>query len=386
MKIIAPICKLLAVAFVLLLPSPKASFAQQELIGDLKDIAEQYEAIGLSVAVVKDNKIVFEENIGYKDKDAKTPLSHGDIFRIASISKSFTATALMQFVERGEISLDDAVSDLIGFPVVNPNHPEETITLRMLLSHTSSINDSQKYLSLDIINPDKNPDYAKCYSKPAPGTKYRYCNLNYNMAGAILEKLTGVEFSTYVVDTILKPLGLYGGYDADKLDASKFVPLYRYRNGKFTLSKPAYRSLEKMKENYQIGYSAPIFSPTGGMKISTADLAKYMMMHINYGVGENGQRIISQKSSEIMQSAIAKASETADYGLGIRLTRDFVDGKLLIGHTGSAFGLFSVMMFDREKNVGIIAITNGSKRVKVGNYNSLLKPTVELLYDWFADE
>ena len=263
MKIIAPICKLLAVAFVLMLLSSKASFAQQELIGDLKDIAEQYEAIGLSVAVVKDNKIVFEENIGYKDKDAKTPLSHGDIFRIASISKSFTATALMQFVERGEISLDDAVSDLIGFPVVNPNHPEETITLRMLLSHTSSINDSQKYSSLDIINPDKNPDYAKCYSKPAPGTKYRYCNLNYNMAGAILEKLTGVEFSTYVVDTILKPLGLYGGYDADKLDASKFVPLYRYRNGKFTLSKPAYRSLEKMKENYQIGYSAPIFSPTG---------------------------------------------------------------------------------------------------------------------------
>lgn len=362
------------------------AFSQNAFENGIKDIMKEYKTVGLAVVVVKDNKIIFEESYGYKDKENKIPLENGDLFRIASISKSFTATSLMQLVEKGILSLEDDVSDLIGFPVRNPKYPDTPITLKMILSHTSSLNDSQKYSSLDIINPQENATWEKSYSAYKPGSNYRYCNLNYNLAGSILEKATNTRFDTYVVQNILNPLGLYGGYDVDSLDESKFVKLYRYntKTEGYNYSPAAYRSATEKKKNYKIGYSAPIFSPTGGMKISSKDLAKYMIMHMNYGKYKD-KVIIHEESSKLMQSAISQASESAFYGLGIRIPEDFLKGRVLTGHTGSAYGLFSAMFFDPEEKFGFVIITNGSKRIKVGNYNSLLRPTVELLYHTFIE-
>src|SRR5699024_7110530 len=119
--------------------------------------------------------------------------------------------------------------DLIGFPVCNPDFPDVPITLKMILSHTSSINDSQKYGSLDILNPDENNTWEKSYNEYKPGSKYDYSNLNYNLAGAILEKWSNTNFNEYVTNHVLNPLDLYGGYDVDSLDKSKFAKIYRYQ-------------------------------------------------------------------------------------------------------------------------------------------------------------
>lgn len=376
--------KRIVIALTFFLAFSSAAFSQRAFEGEIKKIMDEYESIGIAVVVVKNNEIIFEESYGYKDKDRKTPLENGDLFRIASISKSFTATSLMQLVEKGVVTLEDDVSDLIGFKIRNPDFPDTPITLKMILSHTSSINDSQKYSSLDIIHPEKNSTYSKSYSDYKPGTKYKYSNLNYNLAGAILENLSHIRFDKYVIQNILDPLGLYGGYDSDSLDKSRFAKLYRYNKntGDYTYSPAAYGSIAEKKKNYQMGYSAPIFSPTGGMKTSSRDLAKYMIMHMNYGTDGN-ERIISEESSKLMQSTIAQASESAYYGLGIRIAEDFLPGYVLTGHTGSAYGLFSAMFFEPTEKFGFIVITNGSKRIKTGNYNSLLKPTIELLHKAF---
>src|SRR5699024_9896559 len=137
---------------------------------------------------VKDGKIVYEDNFGYSDLENKTPLKEGDLFRIASISKSFTSSSLMQLVEEGKLSLDDEVSDLIGFEIRNPKYPDTPITLKMILNHSSSLNDSQGYFTLNTINPDSTDTTQKSYNDYEPGTQYEYCNLNYNLAGTILEK------------------------------------------------------------------------------------------------------------------------------------------------------------------------------------------------------
>lgn len=79
----------------------------------------------------------------------------------------------------------------MGFKIRNPKFPETVITLRLLLSHLSSINDKQGYFTLDAINPAKNPDWAKCYNDYEPGKGYQYCNLNFNMIGTIIEKYSG---------------------------------------------------------------------------------------------------------------------------------------------------------------------------------------------------
>ena len=86
----------------------------------IKDVMNEFEAVGVSAAVVKNGQIVYNESFGYANLENKTPLTNEHIMRIASISKSFTATSLLQLVERGIISLDDDVSDLIGFQMRNP--------------------------------------------------------------------------------------------------------------------------------------------------------------------------------------------------------------------------------------------------------------------------
>src|SRR5690606_29949368 len=231
-------------------------------------------------------------------------------------------------------------------------------TLRMILSHTSSISDKNGYFTLDIINPEKNDDWADSYNDYAPGEGYQYCNLNFNLAGTILERISGERFDQYVTHHILDPLGLYGGYDVDSLDRDKFVTLYTYNadSASFEASPQAYASRsDSVMNSYVMGYSAPVFSPTGGMKISAADLARYMTMHMNYGaVGDT--RIISEESSRIMQTPV---SDEEHYGLALWTMDDLIPGKTMVGHTGSAYGLYSSMFFHPEEKFGLVVITNG---------------------------
>ncbi|WP_223833646.1 serine hydrolase domain-containing protein [Pedobacter riviphilus] len=216
-------------AFFLIVGLITQSKAQNEKVeADFKQIMEKFSAVGAAVAVVKDGKIIYTHAFGLKDLENKKPLTDQDIFRIASISKSFSATSIMQLVEAGKISLDDDFGDLVGFKIRNPKFPDQKITLKMALSHTSGLNDSQGYLNLDVINPDKNPNWAKCYNDYAPGSKFDYCNLNFNLIGAIIEKKSGERFDNYVKKHVLKPLGLYADYCVDSLDSTRFVHLYEY--------------------------------------------------------------------------------------------------------------------------------------------------------------
>ena len=345
----------------------------------IQSIMQEIPVMGLSVAVVKDNKIIYAQSFGAKSRENNTPLTNDCIFRIASISKSFSATSIMQLAERKKLSIDQDVSELIGFKVRNPKFPETVITLRLMMSHLSSINDSQGYFSLDAINPEKNPNWAKSYSHYEPGKGYAYCNLNFNMIGAIIEKISGERFDQYVIKHVLDPLGLYGGYDVDGLDKSRFASIYEYRadSSKFILSESAYASRAKDISNYAMGYTTPVFSPTGGMKISATDLAQYMLMHSNYGKYK-GKRIISKKSAQQMQTAL---SEEEGYGFAIETTSKMIPGKTMKGHTGVAYGLFSAMFFHPEEKFGIVVISNGCAPGYSEGYNTVIRKTINCLYE-----
>lgn len=357
--------------------NPEAEF-EKELEAFRADI----ENVGMSVAVVKDNKIIYNKSFGVKDIDTQEPVDNETLFRIASISKSFSATSIMQLIEQGKVSLDIDVSELMGHPVRNPKFPETVITLEMLLSHTSSINDSEGYYNLDPINPEKNPDWAKCYNDYEPGKGYEYCNLNINMVGTFIEKLSGERFDQYVVKNVLRPLELYGGYCVDSLDASRFAQLYEYRkkDSSFVFQPKAYEPRSELIKEYTMGYSATLFSPTGGMKISARDLARYMTMHMNYGVSPlNGVRIISEESSKNMQ---VPRSDDENYGLCLWVTDDYTPGINLVGHTGGAYGLRSAMFFNPAEKYGFVIISNGAKD-KASDGDNVLKGPIKLMYKHF---
>ncbi|MEN9884857.1 MAG: hypothetical protein RLZZ420_2074 [Bacteroidota bacterium] len=343
----------------------------------IRQLMQEGKAVGLSVAVVKKGKLIYNRSFGLKSIEDNQPMTNDCIFRIASISKSFSATSIMQLVEAGKLSLDMDVSDILGFRVRNPKYPEVVITLKLMMSHLSSINDSQGYFTLDAINPNKNPDWAKCYNAYEPGKGYQYCNLNYNMLGAVIEKVSGERFDRYVKNNVLDPLKLYGGYYVEELDKSKFATLYAYDStGKFIPSPGAYQQRAEVIAAYKMGESTPVFSPTGGMKISASDLARYMMMHMNYG--KSGKKIISKKSAIAMQTPL---SDDEGYGLALEVTEKMVPGLKLTGHTGVAYGLYSAMFFDPKEKFGIVVITNGCDPRYENGYNAFIRNMVNYLYN-----
>ena len=366
---------------VLLVTSHQTIAQAEKAEAAIQSIMQSNPVVGLSVAVVKNNKVIYNHSFGFKDVEKQLPLQNDNIFRIASISKSFTTTAIMQLVAEKKISLDQDVSELVGFKIRNPKFPNTVITLKMLLSHRSSINDSEGYFSLDAIDTAKNPNFAKCYNAYEPDKGYMYCNLNYNLAGSILEKQTGVRFDKYIQQKILDPLGLYGGYNVNALDSNLIAKIYEFNKETqgFTLSPNAYAPRTEEINNYTIGRSTPIFSPTGGMKISANDLAKYMIMHSQLGKYKGG-RMISKKLSQQMQAII---SEEENYGMALETSTQLIPGKTMIGHTGVAYGLYSIMFFEPKEKIGFVVISNGCDTKTINGINGVLHQTVNSLYTNF---
>ena len=347
-------------------------------------LIEDLNAVGLSVAVVKDNQIVYVEAFGAKNIDAGTQTGVDDIFRIASISKSFTATAIMQLYEQGKFALDDDVAPALGLPMRNPHHPDIAITYRMLLSHTSSLKGAVHYFTFDAIDPEKTDDLEAAYNLYAPGTQYEYCNLGFNLLGALIEIHSGERFDRYVKNHITDPLGLNANFNVDALDESLFVTLYNYADGQFVESPDAYRSRADDLENYIMGYTTPVFSPTGGMKIAPKDLVKHMLVQINQGTWD-GVKILKPESVAAMQAPYRfPDGTTGDYGFAISTTTKLVEGETLKGHTGSAYGLYSAMFFEPDKKFGFIVITNGYPPMQGDNdFMTIQSDVINALYEIF---
>lgn len=368
--------------------SQEKTTKEEQAVNELRQIMTKTNAVGLAVAVVKDGKIIFVKSLGKKNIENNTDLVPTDIFRIASISKSFATTALMQLVEKKKLSLDQDVSELIGFKLRNPKYPNVPITIKMLLSHTSSLCDSLGYFELDVVNPSKNSGYAKAYhSYYAPGAQYDYCNLGFNIIGSLVEKLSGVRFDNYVRNNVIKPLGLYANHNVDSLDANKFVTLYsKDATGKFVPDLSAYRSrTADIANGYIMGYSTPLFSPTGGIKISAQDLAKYMIMHMNYGKS-GSVRIISKKSSHLMQTPVIATNQWTKYCMALLHTTNLIPGEDMVGHTGSAYGLYSAMFFEPNKKFGFVMMTNGCTPTYKDGFTVIQGDVIRALYKIFVQE
>ena len=327
------------------------------LDNDLTSIMQKYDAVGLSLVVVIDGGIVHSQSFGYKDLKDSVPLQNNDLFRIASISKSFVATAIMQLYERGKISLDDDVNNHLNFEVKNPKYPDIPITIRMLMCHRSSINDNNGYKTFDKLDPEINHNYSQCYNDYMPGSRYNYSNLNYNLLGAIVENLTDKRFDEFIYNNIVLPLGLNGGYNVLDLDSFLFAKAYSYNKSKgaFFQSKEAYNSYMPEISQYKLGYSTPVLSPAGGMKMSATGLANYMIMHMDGGQ-YNGNRIIETESELLMRQT---PDSTQTYALSLYYSKGVIPGQKLLGHTGGSHGIHTAMFFHPEKRYGFVVLCNG---------------------------
>ena len=369
------------------------AFCQTENIKEMElkidSIIQDLDMTGLGIAVVKNDSIVYNQSFGYRilpqNGNEGEPLENNDIFRIASISKTFIATAILQLIEGGKLSLDDDAQNYLRFPLRNPDFPNTPISIKMLLTHTSSINDSRSWWSIDKINPNVDSKYVECYSNTIPGDKYKYCNMNYTILGAVIEGVTKQRFYDYVDVNIMKPLHLEGSFICDRLDSTRFVKQYRYDENlhQYYEDSETYRPYTQiMGKNYVLGKSLGLAYPSSGMKISIMNLARYMMMHMNYGE-LNGVRIISEESEMLMQNNYVGKY---NYGFSYRQYRGFSKDNVFYGQTGGGNGLRGAMIFEPSEKIGFVILCSGSQSKYIDGYEDIHKPLIKILYRYFNEK
>lgn len=362
------------------------SLKQHNIINDeIESIRKKYKNIGLSVVVVKDNRVVYSEVFGYNpdanDPIKGIPIRKNDLFYIASISKTFVGTAIMQLVEEGKLSIEDDVNRYLGFSLRNPNFPDTPITIRMLLSHRSSLKKGADYDDFDKINPEKADDLYAFFNDYPPGKNADYSNLGFVILGAVVERVSGMRFDDYVQKHILKPLGLHGGYDVTKLDSSKLVYSCRYKSDHFVVQKKAFASKEKKLNHYILGYTTPVLRPASGLMISSTDLAKYMIMHINKGKYRWRRRVLTEESESKMREKQTKTW----YGLSFVHFLKVIPGEDLVGMNGAGYGVHSSMYFHPEKKYGFVVICNGCNSKTYAD-SGLNNEIIRMLYNSIIKE
>ncbi|MGH8879268.1 MAG: serine hydrolase domain-containing protein, partial [Stackebrandtia sp.] len=284
---------------------------------------------GLTAVVTHDDKIVHATGVGHDSNGEE--LTADSPMRMASVTKSFTAMAVMTLVEDGEIELDEPVSaQLPGFEMADPRADE--VTVRQLLNQTSGFSDTTMDVA-DLEESTSLADYASRMKDDAlahdPGTRWEYCNANFDLAARLVEHAGGRNFNEYLKARVLRPLGMDDSTvsDADIKPGNGYNSLYGLW---IERSEPA-------------GFMTD--SGAGGLTSTAADMGRWLITQ----QGEGKQLVGAEGLAEMHA-----ASPVHDYGMGWG-----VDGKRLV-HSGNLMSYNSVEILDTGTGYGVAVMTNGS--------------------------
>ena len=305
---------------------------------------------GAMFVVVKDDKVLLQKGYGFADLESKTPVDpENTAFRIASISKSITATAVMQLVEQGRIDLDHDVQSYLG-DIQLKNNTSSPLTMRHLLTHTTGFDKADPQgLSFDVKQNMSLDDYTKQHMPTivhTPGEVYKYDNVASMLQGLIVQKIAKQPFHQYVDNNILKPLGMTN---------SSFVPNKQLR------SKLATGYIEQNGTNlpFQPYTLMPDDMPHGGMVSTGSDMARFMMAHLNNGILGNA-RMLQKSSIQAMQSvqlAIHPELPIMTFGFEYAYQQAY-NGQYVIGKLGDTPDFSSWMWLLPEQKVGGFIVAN----------------------------
>ncbi|MFK8103762.1 MAG: serine hydrolase [Saprospiraceae bacterium] len=371
----------------------------------LADVANEHQLIGMSVVVVCSGEVVDVFHHGKANIVNDLPITDSTVYRIASISKSVTATVLMKLYEDGNFALDDDINDHLGYSVRNPNFPDQKISFRMLLSHTSSLQDGTGYSPFlaetyaqnpvpsikELLLPSGSAYTANMWRLETPGSFFTYSNINFGLIATLVEKISGQRFDQYAKSVLLEPLGITGSFYVNDLpNINNVATLYRNsipQSDNYNGSYPAPFD----ESQYTIGDNGIRSSPHGGLRVTPLELSNFLRMHANHGAF-NGTQILDSATVALMHEAQwTKNGNNGDnyynlfneWGLGLHSVRNTPNGDLIfpgtkmLGHPGEAYGLISDLYFEKEKQFGFIFITNGyagSESYSFGSNSAYYQP------------
>ena len=319
----------------------------------------KYRMPGLSIAIMRDGEVIYAKGFGFRDLESSAPATPGTSYCVGSVTKAFTATAVMQLVERGLLSLDDSVSKYVS----TVKDPE--IRVHHLLTHTSGIPalgyaemliDTYYGFRADALLPIATPEdvltfmgeYEE-YPRYKPGERWFYLNEGYVLLGKVIEKASGVNYEDYVKKEIAERLNLEKFYftrEGYLRDPDKATPYLAGGDGKLSRAEPLF------------GVSAD-----GGLFTSPLDLVKFA-----YALASRGRlgstRILEENSVELMEKPHVKlpyeAPTSRYYGYGLLIHDEFAGEYKLVGHSGSVYVYTAYMGYLPGKDVAVALASNVS--------------------------
>ena len=321
-----------------------------------------YENIpGMSTIVVKGGEIVWVESYGMADIENNIPVSDNTAFLMASVSKLFTGTTLMQLHENGLIDLDEDINTYLPYNVNNPNFPNEIISPRMLMTHTSSIRDNGTAMDGYYSVGDPTISLSDCmemyfstsgadynaqanFNNSTPGTSFDYSNMATALAGYIVEVVSQELFSEYsntnVFDVLCMDNTSWYLSDFDTLNVAR---PYNFQGGQYT------------------PYTHYGFAdyPNGLLRSSVLDLANFMIAYLQNGSFNNNQLLEESSISEMLYPQIPFIDNTQ--GLNWYTEEIYLSGGGVLnmwGHNGGESGASTDLYINPENEIGIVVLSN----------------------------
>jgi CubicO group peptidase (beta-lactamase class C family) len=321
---------------------------------------------GLSASIMKEGEIIWKDTFGYADLYSSTlpqVVQESTLFMQASVSKTVTAVAIMQLWEQGLFELDDPVNlYLPHFWVASPHHPFEPITIRMLMTHTSGIDDNWSVMP---IYPGDSPiplgEYLESYLTPGgslydpdlnfctwkPGTDYEYSNIGTSLAGYLVETISGMELDRYCRKYIFKPLRMReSSFFLAKLDPSQIAVPYFWNGSEFV----------------SYGHYGRSHYPAGQLRTSVPQLGNFLQTFMDCRkLGrrpvQDSVRLLERETVELMLTPQVPHINGSIGLIWNRVTAP--DGTRLWGHIGGFYGVRTSMRYGPENDIGIVLMTNG---------------------------
>ena len=331
----------------------------------LDGVLTRHPAVGLAVGVVGNGSMELFAGRGLADVGSLTPITEGTVFRVGSITKLFTAIAVMQLEEDGLVDLDAPASECLRSYRLIPAHPSfPQVTLRHLLTHTAGIPEVRHVF--DLIHPEAGPfggrpvvlsvehgrplpSLAEYYGDglrivQQPGSTFAYTNHGFATLGQVVEDVSGMPLGTYFRDRIFEPLGME---DSDLIRLERIAS--RLATG-YTFGR---HGAEPVPDRDWIGAGA------GGVYSTPRDMARFATALLGGGANEHGRILDAETLASMFVCNHRPDPRIPGRGLGI--ARGDAGGHLLVGHDGVLPGFNSELWVAPRDGLGVIAFTNGSR-------------------------
>lgn len=319
--------------------------AYEAMDRDVRRHMDEVNMPGLVYSVTDREKLLRVASFGYSDLSAGRAMDPSLMFEIGSIGKSFTNVALMQLHDEGRLDLHQPVSRYLPwFEVQSDFGP---ITTHHLMTHTAGLPSGT-----DIGTHGLYEAWALRHSRTgsAPGEVFRYSNVGYKALGFLLEELDGRSYADCIQTRVLDPLGMRDSHPVNGFETRKREPV-AYR-----------RFYDDRPEHVGHGLVPALWTEYGvgdGCQASTAaDMAIYLRMLMNGGVGPDG-RVISEESYLLMTQRAIATQQWGGAWYGYGLTTADIDGHVYLGHGGSTTGFVAAMIADMDAEIGITVLING---------------------------